>query len=77
MKVHKAVMAVNSLFEQKLEKFQIVERNFGILRRVSKKQQEDFHDVIRYCKTVEARSAYLEDKILRVTALDEEKDIEI
>ena len=70
-------MAINSQFEQKLEKFQIVERNFGILRRVSKKQQEDFHDVMRYCKKVESRSAYLEDKIAEVTALDKERDKEL
>lgn len=52
-------------------KYGAVERNFEILKKVSLKQQDDFHQVMKHSNTMEQRAAHFEKEYLAVKEIYE------
>ena len=54
--VMKALAAQKQVFQKKLGMYAAVERNFEILKKVSLKQQADFHAAMQHCNVVQQQN---------------------
>lgn len=64
VQIELALKAQKEVFEKKIETYKAVQRNFGILKAISLKQQEDFHAAMRHSNEMQRR----QDSLIRENA---------
>ena len=55
VQIHKALDAHREIFIKKKERYEAVERNFGILRRISRQQKEEFKQTLLHTKEADKK----------------------
>lgn len=61
-----ALKTQKEVFERKLETYAAVHRNFEILKKISIKQQEDFHATMRHSKEVELKFSHTHQELQKL-----------